>query len=403
MKYRNILIKFTLLVLLISISMYYCGRDSDSFKDLSEITKNNLNFAVEQYSLMLESLDTLKVIKQPRSIDKNGSLKLVSIRDWTSGFFPGVLWYLYEYSNNNKFKDKAVLFTEAMEEIQYFTGNHDIGFMINCSYGNALRLTENKKYEKILIQAAKTLIKRFRPVTGSIQSWPSSNRWGCPVIVDNMMNLELLFKATVLSGDSTFYNIAVKHAVTAQKNHYRKDFSSSHVVDYDTLSGWIIAKKTWQGYSDESSWARGQSWGLYGFVMCYRYTKRNDFLIQAKNIADFLLNNPNLPDDYVPYWDYDAPGIPDEPKDASAAAIMASALFELSTYMNENNNEYYSAACKIVKSLGSEKYRARLKENGNFLLKHCVGAKPFDIEVDVPLIYADYYFLEALLRMKNRK
>lgn len=374
-----------------------CSQEHVPFTD---IVHRTLDFAAVQYGLMLDAIDTQQEIKQPRSIDENGNLRLVSGGDWTVGFFPGALWYIYEHTNNEHFKEKAIVFTEALEELQYFKVHHDVGFMINSSYGNAYRLTGNEMYKPVLIQAAQSLNTRFRQEIGSIQSWASSKKWQCPVIVDNMMNLEILFKATQLSGDSTFFKNAVTHAETTLKNHYRPDFSCYHVVDYDTLSGEILAKETRQGYADESTWARGQAWGLYGFVMAYRYTQREDFLRFAERIAGFLLNHPNLPDDKIPYWDYDAPDIPDEPRDASAAAIMASALYELSLY-SSSGEAYRESADTILKSLTSEKYLARKGENLNFLLQHCVGAKPLNKEVDVPLNYADYYFLEALTRAKD--
>jgi unsaturated chondroitin disaccharide hydrolase len=213
------------------------------------------------------------------------------------------------------------------------------------------------------------------------------------------MNLELLFEATKLSGDSSFYKIAVSHANITMKNHFRPDYSSYHVVDYDTATGGVRKKQTAQGYADESAWARGQAWGLYGYTMCYRETKNKKYLDQAEHIASFILHHPNLPEDLVPYWDFDAPNIPNEPRDASAASVMASALYELSTY-SKNKNEYRKTADKIIESL-TKSYRSAIGENKGFILLHSTGSKPANSEVDVPLIDADYYYLEALLRMKK--
>jgi rhamnogalacturonyl hydrolase YesR len=232
-------------------------------KPINLVIHETLDFCAEQYSRMLENIDTMKIICQPKTINPDGTIHFISGSDWTVGFFPGSLWYLFEYTKDKKFKEKAILFTESLRDLQNFTGHHDIGFMMNCSFGNGLRLTNNEEYKKILIQSAKSLCSRFRPNVGCIQSWSSSEKWECPVIVDNMMNLELLFKATELTGDSLFYNIAIKHAETTLKNHYRKDYSCYHVVNYDTITGKVKAKVTAQGYNDESSWARGQSWGLY--------------------------------------------------------------------------------------------------------------------------------------------
>ena len=368
---------------------------------IKKLADDNLNYAVKQYEQMLINLDTTNEL--PRSVNKNGTLSLVTSDDWTSGFFPGSLWYLYEFTKDGFWKKKAELYTEKLSKEQYNTKTHDVGFMINCSYGNGYRLIDTKKYKKVIIEAAKSLSKRFRPVVGCIQSWGSNEKWQDPVIIDNMMNLELLFNATKLSGDSNFYKIAVTHANTTIKNHFRPDFSSFHVVNYDTLTGKVLSKNTAQGYSDESAWARGQAWGLYGFTMAYRETKNKNYLEQAKHITDFILNNKNLPQDMIPYWDFNAPNIPNEPRDASAAAIICSALYELSTYSTDDGNKYKDAADKILRSLSSYEYRANLNDNNDFILKHSVGSRPADSEVDVPLIYADYYFIEANLRCLNYK
>ena len=368
---------------------------------IKKLAEDNLDFAVQQYKQMLINLDTSS--RLPRTVNKNGALSLVSSDDWTSGFFPGSLWYLYEFTKAVFWKKKAELYTEKVSKEQYNTQTHDVGFMINCSYGNGYRLIDTKEYEKVIIQAAKSLSKRFRPVVGCIQSWGSNERWQDPVIIDNMMNLELLFNATKLCSDSIFYKIAVTHANTTIKNHFRPDYSSYHVVNYDTLTGKVLSKNTAQGYSDESAWARGQAWGLYGFTMTYRETHNEKYLKQATHIADFILNNKNLPEDMIPYWDFNAPNIPSEPRDASAAAIICSALYELSTYSIDKRNEYKDAADKILRSLSSPEYRSKLNDNNDFILKHSVGSKPADSEVDVPLIYADYYFIEANLRCLNYK
>jgi unsaturated chondroitin disaccharide hydrolase len=336
----------------------------------------------------------------PRTINKDGSLSVVPAGDWTSGFYPGILWYMYELTGSPGWKEKATKYTHTLEQQMYNRLDHDIGFRMFPSYGNELRLTGDTTCIPVLVQSARTLITRYYDQVGCIRSWDfNQERWQCPVIIDNMMNLELLFWASGETGDPVFRDIAFNHAVTTMKNHYRPDYSSVHVVDYDTITGEVRQKVTHQGYADESSWARGQSWGLYGFTMAYRYTDHIDFLRQAEHIAGFLLKNPNMPDDLVPYWDYDAPGIPNEPRDVSAAAIMASALYELCRY-SENGAYYKEKADRIMESLGTT-YASAPGENYGFILAHSVGGKPMDSEVDVPLIYADYYYLEALTRKRK--
>ena len=335
----------------------------------------------------------------PRTI-RNDSLKLVVSNDWTSGFFPGMLWYMYDYTGKNEWRIKAVEFTALMEKETKNAGSHDVGFKVYNSYGNGLRLTHNAEYKKRVIQGSATLITRFNKNVGCIRSWDFGT-WQYPVIIDNMMNLELLFAATQLSGDSTYYKIAVTHANTTMKNHFRPDFSCFHVMDYDTVSGKVIGGSTLQGYADNSTWARGQTWALYGFTMCYRETKDPAYLKLAENIASFLMDHPRLPSDKIPYWDLDVPDITKEPRDASAAAIMASALYELQGY-SSNKKKYKNFADKILNSL-IKSYRSPISTHHGFILLHSTGHKPADSEVDTSIIYADYYFLEALLRRKKLK
>lgn len=347
----------------------------------------------------------------PRTIE-NGRLKLVSSRDWTSGFFPGELWMLFGYTHNEEWRRQAQRFTAPMEREKTNATTHDMGFKIFDSYGTAYRLTKDPAYKAIIIRSARTLSTRFNPRIGCIRSWDHHrNLWGFPVIIDNMMNLELLFEATRLTGDSSFYKIAVSHANTTMKNHFRPDYSSFHVVDYDTVTGKVVKKMTWQGANDSSAWARGQAWGLYAYTMCYRYTKNPVYLRQAEHIAAFILHHPNLPADKVPYWDFNAPGIPAPassrtsaatdtiPRDASAAAIIASGLYELSTYSRQGA-AYRAAANTMLKNLTNH-YRAAPGTNQGFILLHSTGGRPSNSEVDVPLNYADYYYIEALLRSRS--
>ena len=336
----------------------------------------------------------------PRTINNDGSLQVVAAGDWTSGFYPGVLWYMFELTGDESWKEKAIQYTAELEDEQYNGSNHDVGFRMFCSYGNALRLTGDESHIPVLEQSALTLIARYYENVGCIRSWDfNQENWQCPVIIDNMMNLELLFWASEQTGDPVYADIAYTHAATTMANHFRPDNSSWHVIDYDTISGEVRNRNTHQGYADESAWSRGQAWGLYGYTMTYRLTDHIEFLKQAEKIAGFLLEHPNMPEDLVPYWDYNAPGIPDEPRDVSAAAIMASALYELCRY-SEKGAWYKEKADKIMESLGTV-YASAPGENYGFILGHSVGARPMNSEVDVPMNYADYYYLEALLRKKK--
>jgi len=355
--------------------------------------------AAAQTKVLLDSLKMRGAVGRafsPRTIE-NGQLKTVQSKDWTSGFFPGELWMLYGYTKKEEWKKVAEQYTALMENEKTNATSHDVGFKVYCSFGKGYRLTGDKAYRDIIIQSARTLSTRFNPLIGSIRSWDHHrNLWDFPVIIDNMMNLELLFEATRLTGDSSFYRIAVTHANTTMKNHYRPDYSSYHVVDYDTVTGKVRRKMTWQGANDSSAWARGQAWGLYAYTMCYRYTHDKRYLEQAEHIAAFILHHPNLPADKVPYWDFNVSG--DEPRDASAAAVIASGLYELCQY-SQNAGEYRAAANAILVSL-TDHYRAPVGTNKGFILLHSTGGKPSNTEVDVPINYADYYYLEALLRSR---
>lgn len=378
------------------LSANYSCRQDNSAKQIVALAENQLSLLTEETG-RLKQADTTSLLVSPRTLNGKGELVLVRSRDWTSGFFPGALWYLYELTGKKKWQDEAVRFTANMEKEKTNGTTHDMGFKIYCSYGNGYRLSQDPAYREVIIQSARTLATRFNPVIGCIRSWDHSrNKWGYPVIIDNMMNLELLFAASRLTGDTLLRHIAVTHAKTTLKNHFRDDFSSYHVIDYDTLTGQVLQKNTHQGYAHESAWARGQAWALYGYTMCYRETKDETFLRQAEGIASFILNHPRLPEDLVPYWDFDAPEMPDEPRDASAAAIIASALYELGSY-SANQNLYLSKADQIVKNLVAG-YMAGKGTAHGFILLHSTGSAPAKSEVDVPLIYADYYFLEALVR-----
>ncbi|VXD13530.1 glycoside hydrolase family 88 protein [Marinoscillum sp. 108] len=349
----------------------------------------NSELAVTQYKGMQKQLGEGEF---PRSYE-NGSFTTSSSEWWCSGFYPGTLLYLYEETEDSSLLQEANRMLTLLEKEQYNTSTHDLGFMMYCSFGNANRLNPQAAYTNILINSARSLATRFSPVTGCIRSWDSKPE-DFIVIIDNMMNLELLFWATKATGDSSFYNIAVTHANTTLENHFRSDNSSYHVLNYDS-TGAVKQKKTAQGLHDESAWARGQAWGLYGYTATYRETKDEKYLEQAVKIAGFILSHPNLPEDKIPLWDFDAEK--DALRDASAAAIMASALIELDTYAPDKG--YLKVAEEILTNLTSD-YTAEPGTNGQFIITHCVGHLPANSEVDVPLTYADYYFMEALMRLE---
>ncbi len=369
-------------------------------ESLSLMIERGLNRAIGQSLLLANTLKDQKDAL-PRTFEKD-KLQTIRYNHWVSGFFPGVLWQLYEYNGDPHLRDLAALFTNRVEPAKKMTSTHDLGFMLYCSFGQGYQLTGNNHYLDVIHEGTQSLLTRWNEKLGVIKSWNKNDRWQYPVIIDNMMNLEMLCFMTRKFSDPNYMRIAEKHAQTTIKNHFREDHSTYHVVSYDTISGQPHAKNTAQGYNDNSSWARGQAWGLYGYTMMYRETHNTDYLIQARNIASFLMNHPRLPKDKVPYWDYDAPDIPNAQRDASAAAIMASALIELSQLDPTSMAPKWLALAKQqLRTLSSPTYLAKEGEQGGFILKHGVGHFLANTEVDVPLSYADYYYVEALLRLKK--
>lgn len=342
--------------------------------------------------------------KFPKNYDpKKAAYEWSNSSWWCSGFYPGSLLYLFEQTKDSALYKEAMFMLQTLEKEKFNKGTHDLGFMMYCSFGNAERIAPKPEYKEILLESAKSLSTRFNPKVGSIRSWNSKGDEFL-VIVDNMMNLELLFWATKTTGDSSFYKIALTHADNTIKNHFRVDNSSYHVLNYDSTTGAVQQRRTHQGFSNESAWARGQAWGLYGFTTMYRETKDKKYLEQAKKIADFILKHPNLPADKIPYWDFNAPNIPAALRDASAAAITTSALFELCNYVGATTGKYYFGEAEaMLKSLASPQYHSAPGANGGFIIQHCVGHFPAGTEVDVSLSYGDYYFIEALKRYKEFK
>ena len=369
---------------------------------IADVIDRGLKASTEQALLMAKDLENQEG-RLPKAIDKEGKLETSDYSWWCSGFFPGELWYLYENNPTPELKKYAEMYTDRVEEVKNITYSHDVGFMLYCSYGNGYRLTGKPEYKDVMLTGANSLATRFDDRVGAIRSWDFNKKiWQFPVIIDNMMNLEFFSWASRMAEEKQFYQIAVNHANKTMEHHFRSDYSCYHVVSYDTITGLPHIKQTHQGWSDESSWSRGQAWALYGYTMMYRETGKKEYLELANNIADYLMNHPNMPADKVPYWDFDAPEIPNVPRDASAAAIMASALIELSQLDNSDQaKSYLDFAEQQVRSLTSPEYLAAKGTNCNFALMHSTGHLPGNSEVDVPLSYADYYYVEALMRLKK--
>lgn len=387
----------SVLTLILMLFLPYSYGQHTTMKTLID---ENFQFAAEQYKLLAKQLPADKL---PQNYDsETGKVDARDIQWWCSGFYPGSLWLIYEQTKDESIHQEALRTLKVIEPNRTYTGNHDLGFMMFCSYGNAYRITGEQAYKDILLASAASLSTRYRPVIKVIQSWNKNKYWECPVIVDNMMNLELLNWVSDNGGDKKYKEIAINHANTTLENHFRDDYSSYHVVDYNPENGKVIRKATWQGAANTSSWARGQGWGLYGYTLMYRDTKDKRYLKQAEGIANFILKHPNLPADKIPYWDFDAPFIPFAVRDASAGALIASALLELAQYAKGDQKAFYlQNAEQMIRSLASDTYRSALGENGGFILQHSTGALPLNSEIDMPIIYADYYFLEALKRYKD--
>ena len=383
---------------------------------MEDLSDRVMQIATEQFAI----LDVhLRDDEFPRSYD-DGQYLDSGLEWWCSGFFPGSLWYVYEYTSDDKVKELAHKHTVKMKSLVDVYTDHDIGFQANCSFGNAYRLTRSEEYLPVLEASAAKLAKRFNPVVGCIRSW--DHAWfNYPVIIDNMMNLEHLLNCSELFHCDSLKHIACRHADVTMANHFRMDGSSYHLVDYVPSTGEIDHKQTCQGFADESAWSRGQAWGLYGYAMMYQRTAESRYLSHAEKIARFIL--PLLPQDGIPYWDFNAPGTPEAlpadasghpveyswrkgekiQRDASAGAIMASGFITLSCLTSDNDlaGQCKDAAERIIRTLASPMYFAQIDEQGGYLIKHCVGNIPGKSEIDVPLTYADYYFLESIVKYKR--
>lgn len=366
----------------------YC--DAQVHRTLTELREEG-NGSID-YTMMPRNIMDSLTTWHCRKVDKE---------EWCGGFWPGILWYDYEYTHDPKLKEEAERFTASLKFLSQIPAyDHDLGFLVFCSYGNGYRLTKDPAYKQVIINTADSLSALFNPRVGTMLSWPRNVEMfgGHNTIMDNMINLEMLFWAAKNGGNPYLFDIAVSHADKTMKYHFRPDYTSYHVAVYDTLTGDFMKGVTHQGYADDSMWARGQAWAIYGYTVVYRETKDSRYLDFVQKVADVYLQN--LPEDYVPYWDFNAPSIPDAPRDASAACVVASALLELSGYLPAGKGaEYKDAAVRMLTALSSDQYRCG-KSKPAFLL-HSTGHWPAGSEIDASIIYADYYYIEALLRLKR--
>lgn len=389
-----------ILTLAITALLFACSTSKQSqysaSAEMEYCTKKVQNTLTSLYSMGCD------YTMMPRNICEDDSVwhcRKATPEEWCAGFWPGILWYAYEATGDIHLKEQAQRYTASLDYLAWQPiYDHDLGFVMYCSMGNGLRLTEDPTYKAALLASADSLATLFNPAVGTILSWPRNVAilGGHNTIMDNMMNLELLFWAAKNGGDQRLFDIAVTHAETTMANHFREDYSCYHVAVYDSISGKFIKGMTHQGYSDDSMWARGQSWAIYGYTMVYRETGDTKFLDFACKVTDTYLKR--LPEDEIPYWDFDVPAIPSAPRDASAACIVASALLELQSYCpGEKGKSYLRHAKCMLESLSSENYRS--KNTKMSFLDHSVGHHPANSEIDAAIIYADYYYIEALTRL----
>ena len=378
-----------------------------SAESMKHLSKRVFELARVQYTQLDDQLGPAEF---PRSLHPDGSLWKSKQNWWCSGFWPGMLWYTFAGTNDPDMAARADRNTHKLDGLIETPTHHDIGFQLNSSFGNAAQIAGIAP-GPILRDGALKLAGRFNPKVGAIKSWESGKRGRYPVIIDNMMNLELLMRAARYFQLDTLRFIAITHARNTLRTHFRDDFTTFHLVDFDPQTGAVTARKTVQGYSDESVWARGEAWALYGYAMMARECAKSgltaesrEFLAQATGIGKWVA--AHLPADGIPYWDFSDPAIPDTWRDASAAAILASGFLDLARQLESSDaalaKRFRKLAKRQLKTLASAPYLAKAGQNGGFLLRHCVGNLPAGSEIDVPLTYADYYFLEALLRWQEK-
>lgn len=401
------ILRFILTIVVIATVLLQCknnqgdGKDS---RDIDAFISENLRNAQNKVTYFLENLD---VNTYPGSIDENGQLKTLQARSWESGYLAGILWYLYDYTHEEKWRVYAQQWTAGLELQKFNKHSHDLLFMLFASFGNGYRITHDELYEDVLIVGAKSLATRYDPELKYIKSWDAfyeSMTIQFPVIIDALLANEMLFYVAGISGDSSLYQIAYNHALNTKRDFFREDYSTYYLVEYDTILNAVKEKRTWMGKSDESTWARGHARSIYGSAVTFRETGDSSFLELAKKSAEFYMEHSRLPADLIPYWDFDDPDIPNAPRDASAACIAASGLLELSSLLPvSEQGKYADFAIRTLKSLASDKYRNKPDENLGFILKHSTGSCSWNIDIDKPKISADYYFIESLIKLDKLK
>jgi unsaturated chondroitin disaccharide hydrolase len=317
---------------------------------------------------------------------------------WTSGFLPGALWYGYQATADSGLRTKAQNWQAGLAGQASNTSTHDLGFMVFDSFGNGYRMTGTDSYRQTVLKAAASLATRFSSTVGAVRSW-NSGPTEFKVIVDNMVNLELLFWAARNGGQKLWHDRALSHALTTARDHVRPDGSTYHLVIYDPASGAIRSRTTVQGFSASSTWARGQAWAVHGFATAYRETRDARLLDTARRTADWWIEH--LPADQIPFWDFHAPGIPAEPRDTSAAAIAASGLLELARLESDpaRATRYLAAARSILGALMRPPWLSE-GSGSEAVLLHGTYNKPAG-NADTGLIWGDYFLLEALMRLRR--
>ena len=400
-------IRFTLALIILIILIPQCKNNrgaEQNGKDIDSLISENLSYAQKKITYFLENLD---VNTYPGSVDDKGQLITIPAKSWEAGYLAGILWYLYDYTREEKWKIYAQQWTAGLELQKFNKNSHDLLFMLYASFGNGYKFTHDELYKDVLIVGSKTLASRYNPQLGYIKSWDAfypSQTIQFPVIIDALLANEMLFYVSRISGDSSFYKIAYKHALNTKRDFIRNDYSTYYLVEYDTILNAVKAKRTWLGYADESTWARGHARAIYGSAVVFRETGDSSFLELSKKTADFYMQHPRLPADLIPYWDFDDRDIPNAPRDASAACIAASGLLELASLLPaKERDKYIDFAVRTLKSLASDKYRNTPNENLGFILKHSTGSRSWNIEVDKPKISADYYFIESLIKLEKLK